>query len=295
MRNLKLFGQFLALLSGLLFFVGCQQEETINPDNASLDDRTTTTTAYPNVTFYGLGSANELYTYRSGPPATMLSNAMITGLRDGEYMLAIDIRPVNRVLYGVSNMSMIYTITTSAFGTDPFGTAKAVSPTPFTPALDGSLVGFDFDPRLDRIRIVTDNGQNLRISPTTGQVVGVDLSAGAGLALNSIAYSNNYAGTYGTTLYGIDAKEGKLYRLSTSSSTLIGSTGLTINGDGGFDISRTGAAFATFLASGTPSWGSTTDSETVTEAHRLYGISLRTGQATSLGTVRDLIGLAIIQ
>src|SRR5687768_15555537 len=167
MRNLKLFGQFLVLLTGLLFFAGCQQEESLSPIDNSIDERNSSFTAYPNVTFYGLSSMNELYTYRSGPPVTMLSSTMIRGLRDGEMLMAIDIRPATKVLYGVSNANMIYTINTAA-GTDAYGLATPVSTTPFSPGIDGSVVGFDFDPRLDRIRLVTDNGQNVRISPTTG-------------------------------------------------------------------------------------------------------------------------------
>lgn len=297
MRNLRLFSQFLALITGLLFFAGCQQDDIASPGNASLDERNSSTLAYPNHNFYGLSSTNELYTYRSGPPATMLTSVPITGLRDEEMMMAIDIRPINRVLYGVSNMNYIYTIGTDAFGMVPVGTATAVSQTPFTPAIDGTVVGFDFDPRLDVIRIVTDNGQNLRISPTTGQVVGVDVILSAGgttPAINAIAYSNNFAGTLGTTLYDIDMKDGKLYRQSSNLGglTLVGSTGLIINGEGGFDISRRGVALAVFLASGT-SGGLGTDPNLLNEAYRLYGINLRTGQATSLGEVRNLIGIAI--
>lgn len=299
MRNLKLFGQFLILLSGLLFF-GCQQEEIINPDNTSIDERNTFTPAYPNMTFFGLGTANELYMYRSGPPATLLSNTVIRGLREGELMMAIDFRPATKTLYGVSNMNYIYTISTStSFGSVPMGTATRVSDTPFSPGIEGSMVGFDFDPRADRIRIVTDKGQNLRIDPNTGQVVGIDLAvSGQTVAINGIAYSSNYyTGSFTSSLlYDIDVLEGKLYRQNPmgGSLTLVGSTGLTISGEGGFDISSKGVAMGTFLASGNnPSFGTNSNDETVTEAYRLYGINLKNGVATSLGKVRPMIGIAL--
>lgn len=297
MRNLKSFGQFLILLSGLLFFAGCQQESIVNPDDASIDERNSYTTAYPNLTFFGLGTANELYMYRSGPPATLLSNTVITGLRDGELMMAIDFRPATRVLYGVSNMNYIYTIsTTTGFGSVPMGTATKVSDTPFSPGIEGTMVGFDFDPRADRIRIVTDKGQNIRIDPNTGQVVGIDLSvASQTVAINGIAYSYYSSGTFASTLYDLDILEGKLYKQNPMGGTLtlVGPTGLTISGEGGFDISSRGIAMATLLASGTPTFGTTANDETVTEAYRLYGISLRNGQATSLGKVRAMIGIAL--
>ncbi len=295
MRNFKLFGQLLTLCTGLLFFTGCQQDESVSPLNGSIEERNSSTTAYPNVLFYGLGPSNELYTYRSGPPATEVSSVMITGLRTEEFILAIDVRPATRGLYGVSNQSMIYTINGST------GVATAVSQTPFTPAIEGSTIGFDFNPMVDRMRLVTDKGQNLRIHPTTGQVVGVDLAInGPVVAVNSVAYSNNNAGASGTSLYDVDVLEGKLYRQNANAGSLVlvGSTGLTIVGEGGFDISRTGAALGVYLASGRPSFGSSggiggTSDDTTQEAYRLYSMNLRTGQATSLGKVRPMIGLAI--
>ena len=284
----------------IVLFASCQQDEIVTPsDNQSVDERTTTTTAYPNVTFYGLGLANELYTYRSGPPATQIAETIITGLREGERILAIDFRPANRVLYGVSNLNLIYSINTSGFGTGPVGTATRISQAPFSPVIEGTTVGFDFNPATDRIHLITDKGQNLRISPTTGQVIGVDQylsGSGSILAINSAAFSNNFSGTTGTSLYDVDYMQGKVYRQSGSSMTLIGSTGLTITGEGGFDISRTGAALGVYNAYGRPVWGSTTSStdDGSQQAYRLYGINLRTGAATNLGKVKPMIGLSIL-
>ena len=297
----KLFQLAFSFVLIIVLFASCQQDEIVTPTgNQSVDERTTTTTAYPNVTFYGLGLGNELYTYRSGPPATQIAETLITGLREGERIVAIDFRPVNRVLYGISNFNLIYTINTGGFGTAPVGTATRISQTPFSPALEGTTVGFDFNPATDRIHAITDKGQNLRISPTTGQVVGVDVAlsgSGSFVAINSSAFSNNFSGTTGTSLYDVDYLQGKVYRQSTSggSLTLIGSTGLTITGEGGFDISRTGAALGVYNAYGRPVWGSTTSAtdDGTQQAYRLYGINLRTGAATNLGKVKPMIGLAI--
>jgi hypothetical protein len=299
MKNLKLFSQVLVLMTGLLFFVGCQQDE-ITP--ADLDERTTTTTAYPNVNVYGLGTANELYLYRSGPPATYVSTTMITGLRDGEQMLAIDFNPLNGKLYGVSSMDMIYTINlSSSFGSAPAGSVTKVSQTPFTPSLEGTTVAMDINPRTGQIHLITDKGQNLRLSSSTGQVVAVDIALSSGsstTAINSAAFSNNYSGTYGTTLYDVDMLGGNLYRQAASggSLTLVGSTGLTISGEGGLDISRNGSAFAVYNAQGPrPTFSSTPTSydDTSEMAYRLYGISLRNGAATSLVKTLPMIGIAV--
>jgi hypothetical protein len=292
MRNFKLFAQFLALMTGLLFFAGCQQDETVSPADATIDERNSSFSAFPNVNFYGLGTANDLYTYRSGPPATYMGQVRLTGLRDGEFMQAIDVRPATKGLYGVSNMSIIYQINPAT------GVATPLSQVPFTPAIEGTTVGFDFNPSIDRIRLVTDSGQNLRISPVTGMVVGVDVSlGGAVVAINSAAYSNNFVGSFNPSLYDIDILQGNLYRQNANAGglTLVGSTGLTIRGEGGFDISRTGAAFGVFLATGGAPYLSSTPvvDDPTQEAYRLYSINLKSGQATNLGPVRDLIGIAI--
>jgi hypothetical protein len=61
---------------------------------------------------------------------------------------------------------------------------------PFTPAIDGGVVGFDINPTDDRIRLVTDNDQNLRIHPLSGQVVAIDKNlTPSQVSINSIAYA----------------------------------------------------------------------------------------------------------
>lgn len=287
--NLKLNISFLLMM---LLLVSCQQEETISPTGNNIQERSTTSPSTPNVTFFALGTSNELYTYRSGPPVTQMSNTIIKGLRDGEMVLAIDIRPANRVLYGVTNMNLIYSINPTT------GVATAISQTPFTPGINGNTVGFDFNPRFDRITIVTDKGQTLTISPTTGQVISSSFGSNSGvLGVNSIAYSNNFSGnTVGTTLYDIETMTDKLYvQSSTGSMTPIGSTGLDITGEGGFDISRNGVALGIFLASGRPSSLSSTPGgdDPTQEAYRVYSINLKNGVATSLGKIMPAIGIAI--
>ena len=91
------------------------------------------------------------------------------------------------------------------------GVAVAVGG-PFTPALSGAAFGFDFNPTVDRIRVVSDTGQNLRLNPDTGAVAAVDtaLNPGAPNVVGS-AYSNNVAGATTTTLYAIDSTTDQLF------------------------------------------------------------------------------------
>src|SRR5690606_28741242 len=107
-----------------------------------------------------------------------------TGLRDGEFILAIDTRPLTRGLYGISSESFLYQLDAAT------GEAVPVSLEPLSPAVNGKLISFDFNPADDIIRLTTETGQNLRISPFTGAVVGVDVPFNFGQSiLNASAYS----------------------------------------------------------------------------------------------------------
>ena len=68
----------------------------------------------------------------------------------------------------------------------------------------GTSFGFDFNPAVDRIRIVSNTGQNLRFNPNDG-VVNVDGNLNPGTpSISAAAYTNNFAGTATTSLFAID-------------------------------------------------------------------------------------------
>jgi Domain of unknown function (DUF4394) len=86
---------------------------------------------------------------------------------------------------------------------------------PLPTGLVGIEFGFDFNPTVDRIRVVSDAGQNLRLHPDTGAVAAVDGSlnyaagdanAGRQPRVVGAAYTNpdNNPAT-GTTLFVIDS------------------------------------------------------------------------------------------
>ena len=84
---------------------------------------------------------------------------------------------------------------------------------PFTPALNGTSFGFDFNPTVDRIRITSDTGQDLRANPDTGAVAAVDgvLGYAPGRrgrrdvpSVGGSGYSNSVPGTTATQLFDID-------------------------------------------------------------------------------------------
>lgn len=285
-----------ASVFSLLFLASCTKEEVITPsDLLAIEERGATLTTSPATGIYGLSDNNELLTITAGPPVKVTEIKPITGLKSGDRLVAIDIRPATQQLYGLSASGNLYVIdrTTAA--------AKLISLTPVSPELAGSMFGFDFNPRTDRIRIVTDKGQNITVNPTTGTVTSVDANVNPTLRVNSIAYANSTSSTSAALLYDISSADGKLYAQQEAKGfvSAIGSTGLVINGEGGFDISRNNASvFAVLTARSADATGGGTvglnGDDLTQEANRLYAINLRTGRATSYGKLgHGIIGIAV--
>ena len=235
---------------------------------------------------WAVTASNKLVSFSSLTPGTITQTVTITGLQAGETLLGIDFRPRTGQLFAVSSASRVYTINTAT------GAATQVGSTPFTPALSGVAFGVDFNPVPDRIRVVSDTDQNLRLNPDTGGVAGTDtvlaFAAGdANAAANpnvvGAAYTNNVSGAITTTLYGIDSNLDILVRQgspggaptspNTGQLSTIGALGVNTTDQVGFDIADfNDAAFASLTATGA------TQSQ-------LYSINLTTGAATLIGTI----------
>ncbi len=244
-----------------------------------------------NTIFYALTNNNELVQYASGNPLSELNSVNITGLISStEKLLAIDFRPATGQLYGVTNESRLYVINQLS------GVASAVSATPFTPAINGTQVGFDFNPTVDRIRLVTNADQNLRLNPETGTVAATDgMINPAGATVTAAAYTNSFAGAGTTVLYDIDVERDVLVmQTPPNAGTLVtvGSLGLQAVGEAGFDIApdnsvAIAAIFGRDLEAGEPE-------ESNGNKYRFYYIDLATGMAQNAGkTDRIIVGVAI--
>lgn len=247
------------------------------------------TAALKGTPFYALTASNELVGYLSGNPLRETGMVRISGLMQGERMLGIDFRPATGQLYGVSSASKLYTIDLAT------GAATAVGGM-FTPAISGTEVGFDFNPTVDRIRLVTNTGQNLRLNPITGMVVATDGSINPmGAAVTAVAYTNSVAGATTTTLYDIDVASDQLFvQTPPNNGTLmrVGSLGVQAVGEAGFDIAPDNSvAIAALYARGLEA-GQMEESNG--NKYRFYYIDLATGAATNAGkTDRVITGLAI--
>jgi hypothetical protein len=225
------------------------------------------------ITFYALSGGTRLDAYSTKDPATRTGSVNITGLASGERILAMDFRPATGQLYGVSSASRIYVINHVTGAAHPIGFSPASAGAgPFTPTIVGNLVGFDFNPTVDRIRLVTSTGQNLRLNPETGAVVATDGSInGAAVTLAGAAYTNNTAGASTTVLYNLDPATDQLYRQDPPNEgnlVPVGALNLNITGDGGFDIdARSGTALGLYPVNGLPT---------------LFTVDLTTGAARPL-------------
>lgn len=230
----------------------------------------------PDVEFYGLTANNRLLKFNGTNTGNVLSSTSVSGLQNGETLAGIDFRPATGQLFAVGTSSRLYTINLST------GAATAVGTTAFTPAISGTPLGFDFNPTVDRIRLVTSAGQNLRLNPETGAVAATD-GAIAGAAVTSVAYTQNRAGATSTVLYDIDVTNNKLYRQDPpNNGTLVevGNLGVDAEAASGFDISPDSAFAIAALTVGGKSG--------------LYSINLNTGAATKGGEFAEqIIGLAV--
>jgi len=202
-------------------------------------------------------------------------------------LIGIDRRPADGVLYGLTTTNEVYRI-------DPrTGQASLVSS--LTVPFDGDArSGVDFNPQADRLRVVSHDGQNLRVNVMLGAtaVDGAlrykdgDSGAGKRPRITASAYTHNIADAPDTKLFEIDDERDVLVLQDPPNDgvlTTVGPLGIDFGPLGGFDIVTDAAGRdAGYAASGAT----------------LYAIDLSTGAARSMGTIGDgrasIVGLAAL-
>jgi hypothetical protein len=228
---------------------------------------------------YGIddSTGQTLVRFDSSAPGSLLGGVAISGLQTNETIKGIDFRPSNNnQLFALGSSSRLYTLNVMT------GVATEVGA--FAPTLSGSAFGFDFNPVIDRIRVVSNTKNNYVLNPNDGTAAGVtDLFYGAGdpnvgvfPSVISSAYTNSTnPAPAATQLYGIDTGLDILVTQANSAGTLgtVGPLGVNVSATGGFDISgATGIAYAAMQPVGS-------------SVSFLYSISLATGAATNLGQI----------
>jgi len=228
----------------------------------------------PNQVVYAINANNELIMFNASNPGTTTGKTAINGIAPGEKLLSIDFRPATGELYGLSSASKLYIINQND------GMARMVGAASFTPLLSGTMASIDFNPTVDRIRLVSNTGQNLRLNPETGTVAATDgdINGGSSPVITGVGYTNSKAGAATTTLYDIDQATGKLFKQDPpNNGTLVevGSLGITFTGNAAFDISSGNIAL-------------------LAASNVLYLLDLASGRADKVGqTSETFIDLAI--
>lgn len=273
----------LVMLAALI--TGCDtQPPTVVPLPGS--DAPTALASTNGQTLYALTTSGRLIRFSSTDPCVVEGTLKVSGLAPNATLQGIDFRPATGQLYGLGSDNRLYTIEL------PTGVATAVSALPFSPALDGEAFGFDFNPTVDRIRVVSNTGQNLRLNPVTGATAAVDsqlayvasdVNAGKRPRVVGAAYTNpdNDPAT-GTLLYDLDVGVGVFATQNPpNNGTLntVASIGVSSDELAGFDIAPSGIAYMVLKVTG-PNQSSRSCGNS-----DLYAVNLTTGVTTRVGAI----------
>ncbi len=227
----------------------------------------------------GLSTSQQLVVFDSVNPGVVLNTSpAISGLAAGDSISDIDVFPVDRRLYGLGNSGRLYQI-------NAYTGAATLDVTPQSAIPAGARI--DFNPAADRLRVIAGQN-NFRLTPSrntagptganAGQVsIDGTLSGPSPVGdVGAAAYTNNFDGTATTTLYSLNFTNDQLLVHSGapqfSTLTTVGSLGIDLSPQAGFDISPSGA---TLVSSG----------------NSLYTINLLSGATTPAGAIGTALSL----
>lgn len=247
-----------------------------------------------NLLVIGLTSDQRLVCFSELSPTRVNQIGQVTGLSGDTTLIGIDYRVQDGRLYGVGNAGGVYTISIAD------GSATLVNT--LTVPLSGTSFGVDFNPAADRLRIISNNGQNLRHNVNAG---GVTLNDGtvtytappaapvAALGVTGAAYTNNdLDANTATTLFDLDSALDQISVQSPANNGILvatGRLGLDVTDSVGFDIYSSLTGSATTNNRGYAVLTSAADGGT-----RFYAVSILTGRVSLVGPLADsVVDLAI--
>lgn len=240
----------------------------------------------PQLRFVGLTADQRLVSFGECNPSRPRDLGPVTGLSGNDTeLVGIDYRVQNGLLYGVGNGGGVYRFETP-------GMALATLVNQLTIPLDPAATAFgvDFNPAADRLRIVSDTGQNLRHNVNEGGTTiadgalnyleGTPPAPVAATAVTAAAYTNNdLDASTSTSLFDLDGDRDQVVVQSPPNAGVLFPTGkLGVDADGplGFDVYSTvrdgvtirNAGFAALTVDGAPNF---------------YRVDLLTGAAIRIG------------
>ncbi|MFC5824825.1 DUF4394 domain-containing protein [Nonomuraea insulae] len=240
----------------------------------------------PRVT--GLTTAGDLVVFSAADPKAVERAGRISGLKGDMKVVGIDYRVQNGKLYAVGDKGGVYTLDNKA---------RATKVSQLTVALSGESFGVDFNPAANRLRVISDAGQNLRhnlddpngapaagTTATDGTLTNPPVPPAAGVTATGVTgagYTNNdLDATTATTLFDVDTMADQVSVQSPANAGNLaptGKLGVDAQTDAGFDVySRlrkgvtvSNTAYATLKAD---------------NAYRFYTVNVLTGAVTVVGT-----------
>ncbi|GGV48000.1 hypothetical protein GCM10010495_77230 [Kitasatospora herbaricolor] len=241
---------------------------------------------WENLSSVGLTDDQRLVAFPVLHPDRAWTIGKIDGLQGDTRLVGIDYRVQNGLLYGVGDQGGIYTID------DTTGCATKISQ--LSVALQGTYFGVDFNPAANRLRIVSDTGQNLRHNiddPNGAPAAGTTAVDGTltnpavppattgttATGVTGVAYTNNdLDAATATTLFDVDTSNDRVSLQSPANTGTLAPTGrlgVDAGPDAGFDIYYS------------PSHGSNHGYATlgVNGTRTFYRVDVLTGQAVALG------------
>ncbi|MCC3159868.1 DUF4394 domain-containing protein [Hymenobacter sp. 15J16-1T3B] len=164
---------------------------------------------------YAVNTNNTLLSFYSGTPAYINSAVPLSGITAGQTLVGTDFRPNTGQLFGFGYDPATAGANSQLYTIDPAsGVTTAVGPAIRLELGDATNnIGFDFNPTVDRIRVVSTNRADYRLNPNNGALAATDgqltyaagdVNDGTAPRVGSVAYLNSYPGSTGTVLYDID-------------------------------------------------------------------------------------------
>lgn len=238
----------------------------------------------------GLTTNGRLVCFSVDSPGKARTIGKLTGLTGDSRLIGIDFRPSTGALYGLGNAGGVYTVTIEKAKAEKVTTLNGAS-------LTGTLFDIDFNPTVDKLRVVSDTGQNLRIDVVSGTAT-VDTAltnppvppaappGATATGVTGAAYTNNdTSADTATTLFDLNTATDQVAVQSPANGGTLaptGKLGVDTSAVVGFDIYSS-------LRGGVADANSAFASLTVGGKSAFYRIDLLTGDADKAGTFRTKI------
>jgi hypothetical protein len=251
----------------------------------------------PASTSFGLTADGRLVAFNSERTRWVGSIGKVAGLSDDKSLVGVDYRIQDGKLYGVGNKGGIYTLS--------IGTAKATKVSQLSVALAGNSFGVDFNPAANRLRVISDTGQNLRHNiddPVGMPAAGTTAVDGTltyppatapATGVTAAAYTNNDLDpSTATTLFDLDTARDQISVQSPANAGSLaptGKIGVDAGSSAGFDIYSP-------LGDGKATSATALATLQVGERSGLYKVDLLTGNAKAVGIFpsrHQIVDLAI--